>query len=97
MNGLTVRANSADGVWALRWSATPLAIAIRSQDTDANIFIRLLTSRVVHVNEIASAQGQAAGKPRPFDPNLMPGHGGGVEDAPSPPTNSPVFSNRPVT
>src|SRR5258708_38193614 len=82
MNGRTARANSTDGVWALRWSATPLAIARRSQDRGANIFIRLLTSRVVHVNEIVSAQGQAAGKPRPFEPHLMPGHGRGVEDVP---------------
>src|SRR5713226_4918669 len=82
MNGRTAGANSADGAWALSWSATPAAIARRGQDTGATIFIRLLTSRVVHVNEIVSAQGQAAGKPRPFEPHLMPGHGRGVEDVP---------------
>jgi hypothetical protein len=74
MNGRTSRANSANGVWALRWSAATLAIARRGQDTGANIFIRLLTSRAVHMNEIVSAQGQAAGKPGPFEPHLMRGH-----------------------
>ena len=59
-----------------------MAIAGRDQDTGANIFIRLLTSRVLHVNEIVSAQGQAAGKPRPFEPHLMPAHGRRVEDVP---------------
>jgi hypothetical protein len=68
MNGRTARANSVDGVWALKRSATPLDIARRDQDRGANILISLLTNRVVHINKIVSAQGQAAGKPRPFEP-----------------------------